>query len=125
MDWIKDKLDKSKTNKGKSLTMSDRVIILLSKTGSGKSTSIAPNLYLRFFNKYKKRIIITQPRVLTAIEIPKDIANIDIYKKTNYLCHIKEKVCICNEHANDLRKIYDGIHYKPDEKYISWFNSRL
>lgn len=51
--------------------------------------------------------------------------DIEIYKKTNYLCHIKEKVCICNEHANDLIKIYDGINYKPNEKYISWFNSRL
>jgi hypothetical protein len=48
-----------------------------------------------------------------------------IYKKTNYLCNEKEKICICNSHANDLRKIYDGINYKPNEKYISWFNSRL
>ena len=45
----------------------------------------------------------------------------EIYKKTNYLCDKKEKICICNEHANDLRKIYDGINYKPSEKYISWF----
>jgi len=44
----------------------------------------------------------------------------EIYKKTNYLCDYKEKICICNTHANDLRKIYDGINYKPDEKYISW-----
>ena len=46
----------------------------------------------------------------------------EIYKKTNYLCKDKEKICICNQHANDLRKIYDGINYKPSEKYISWFN---
>lgn len=44
-----------------------------------------------------------------------------IYKKTNYLCNEKEKICICNTHANDFRKIYDGINYKPNEKYISWF----
>jgi hypothetical protein len=45
----------------------------------------------------------------------------EIYKKTNYLCNEKEKICICNQHANDLRKIYDGINYKPNEKFISWF----
>jgi hypothetical protein len=44
-----------------------------------------------------------------------------IYKKTNYLCNEKEKICICNTHANDFRKIYDGINYKHNEKYISWF----
>ena len=44
-----------------------------------------------------------------------------IYKKTDYLCNEKEKVCICNIHAVDLRKIFDGVNYKPDQKYISWF----
>lgn len=47
--------------------------------------------------------------------------DIEIYKKTDYLCNEKEKVCICNIHAVDLRKIYDGVYYKPDKKYISWF----
>lgn len=81
MQWIGSKLDDAKKSKGKTLTMSDRVIVLLSKTGSGKSTSIAPNIYLRFFDKYRKRLLITQPRVLTAMEIPRDIANIPTYKK--------------------------------------------
>jgi hypothetical protein len=44
-----------------------------------------------------------------------------IYKKTDYLCNMKEKVCICNTHAEDFRKIYDGVNYKPNKKYISWF----
>jgi hypothetical protein len=70
MKWIGDRLDASRQSKGTKVSMSDRVIVLLSKTGSGKSTSIAPNIYLRFFNKYRKRILITQPRVLTAMEIP-------------------------------------------------------
>lgn len=83
MDWIGNKLDQAKQSKGKKLTMSDRVMVLLSKTGSGKSTSIAPNIYLRFFNKYRKRILITQPRVLTAMEIPKDISMIPIYQHPN------------------------------------------
>jgi len=45
----------------------------------------------------------------------------EIYKKTEYLCNEKEKLCICNTHADDLRKIYDGAHYIPNKKYISWF----
>ena len=45
----------------------------------------------------------------------------EIYKKTDYLCNEKEKLCICNTHAEDFRKIYDGVYYKPDKKYISWF----
>jgi hypothetical protein len=44
-----------------------------------------------------------------------------IYKKTDYLCNRKEKVCICNTHAEDFRKIYDGINYNSNDKYISWF----
>ena len=43
-----------------------------------------------------------------------------IYKKTDYLCNEKEKICICNTHAHDLRKIYDGINYKPEYNFISW-----
>jgi hypothetical protein len=45
----------------------------------------------------------------------------EIYKITDYLCNEKEKICICNTHAADFRKIYDGVNYKPDKKYISWF----
>ena len=78
MNWFGDKLGSKSAS-----SMSERVVILQSKTGSGKSTSIAPNLYLRFFNKYRRRIVITQPRVLTSVEIPRDIANIDAYKKPN------------------------------------------
>ena len=44
-----------------------------------------------------------------------------IYQKTDYLCKKKERVCICNIHAKDFRRIYDNIHFKEDDKYISWF----
>lgn len=55
-------------------TMADRVLILRSSTGSGKSTVIPPELYYKFFDKLGKRnICCTQPRVLTSIEIPKTI----------------------------------------------------
>ena len=45
----------------------------------------------------------------------------EIYKKTDYLCNKKLKLCICNTHADDFRKIYDEVYYKPNKKYISWF----
>lgn len=49
----------------------------------------------------------------------------EIYKKTEYLCNRKEKVCICNTHAEDFRKMYDGINYEPNKKYISWFKLKF
>jgi hypothetical protein len=47
-----------------------------------------------------------------------------IYKITDYLCDEKEKVCICNTHAEDFRKIYEGINYRQNTKYISWCKKR-
>lgn len=47
-----------------------------------------------------------------------------IYKKTDYLCNEKEKFCICNTHADDFRKIYNGINYKEGDKFISWFREK-
>ncbi len=82
IDYIMNWFDKKVDSKAADI-MSDRVVILESKTGSGKSTTVPCQLYLRFFKRYKKRIVITQPRVLTAMEIPKDIALIDAYKKPN------------------------------------------
>jgi len=57
----------------------DKVLILKSATGSGKSTTIAPELYLRFFERSHKNIICTQPRVLTAIDLPRTILDITEY----------------------------------------------
>lgn len=48
----------------------------------------------------------------------------DIYKKTDYLCSEREKICICNLHADDFRKIYDENNYDPEKKYISWFRKQ-
>ena len=46
-----------------------------------------------------------------------------IYKKTDYLCNEREKFCICNTHADDFRKIYNG-NYKEGDKFISWFREK-
>lgn len=75
MNWISDRLPRVSSEKIiKPITISDRVIVLLSKTGSGKSTAFPTNIFLRFNRRYRKKILITQPRVLTAIDIPKGIA---------------------------------------------------
>lgn len=43
-----------------------------------------------------------------------------IYKQTDYLCNEREKLCICNLHADTLRKMYEGDKYQVNKKYISW-----
>ncbi len=48
----------------------DKIVVIKADTGSGKSTVIPPDLYLSFFSRTRKNIIITQPRILTAIDIP-------------------------------------------------------
>lgn len=51
----------------------DKFVILKSDTGSGKSTVLPPVLYNTFFERSRKNIIVTQPRILTAIDIPSTI----------------------------------------------------
>ncbi len=60
-------------------TMSDRVVVALSTTGTGKSTTLPAELYLHIFKK--ENMIVTQPRIVTAIDIPKTIVNIPAYKE--------------------------------------------
>lgn len=79
MNWMSNRINNPSNIK----SISDKIIILKSATGSGKSTVFPTEFYLRFFNKMKKNIIVTQPRILTAISIPKDIANEPSYKMKN------------------------------------------
>jgi HrpA-like RNA helicase len=50
-------------------SLGDRVIVLKSDTGSGKSTVMPPYLYEKLQLRTNKNIAVTQPRVLTAIDI--------------------------------------------------------
>lgn len=50
----------------------DRILIIESSTGSGKSTTIPPRLYHLFQDRTRRSIFCSQPRVLTAIDIPKN-----------------------------------------------------
>lgn len=69
INYILNFLDILKAKKN-NITNSDKFVILLAKTGAGKSTILPTEIY----KKFKSRVIVTQPRVLTAVNIPKDIA---------------------------------------------------
>ena len=66
MNWFSKRLDRT--------GIKDRILILQSSTGSGKSTVIPPEFYHKFFDTTGHRnICCTQPRVYTSQEIPKTI----------------------------------------------------
>jgi len=71
-----------------------------------------------YFDKPGKRDIINGMLELYLNDSDEYIQH--IYKKTDYLCNEREKICICNTHAEDFRKIYEGINYRKNIKYISW-----
>ena len=52
----------------------DRIFIVKASTGSGKTTIIPPEFLYKFYPQQRRNIAVTQPRVLNAIKIPKDIA---------------------------------------------------
>lgn len=80
MDFISDLVpSKGEQPKSKPRSLSDKVVVLKAGTGSGKSTTIPPELYKRFFERNRKSIAVTQPRVLTAIDLVYTILNIDTY----------------------------------------------
>ena len=79
MDWFGKRIDGTV----KATDINDKVVIMESATGSGKSTTFPSELYLRFNKLLKGNIICTQPRVVTTISIPLTIASIGAYKKEN------------------------------------------
>ena len=79
MDWFGKRIDGSI----KATTINDKVIIMESATGSGKSSAFVAELYLRYSKLLKGNIICTQPRVVTTISIPLTIASIGAYKREN------------------------------------------
>jgi len=56
--------------------ISDRIICLRSGTGSGKSVTFPRQLYIDFWNSTRRNILVTQPRILTTIQITEKVANI-------------------------------------------------
>lgn len=75
LKWFKDRIHKEGSI--------NRILVLLSSTGSGKSTALPPALFKEFIANggSKSNIIVTQPRVINAITIPKDqIGGSEFYK---------------------------------------------
>jgi HrpA-like RNA helicase len=65
IDWFSSRLERS--------GIENRVLILKSDTGSGKSTVFPAELYKRIYmNNRRARIAVTQPRVLTTISIVRE-----------------------------------------------------
>lgn len=75
MDYISDRvpLMSGASAKKPARSAGDKVIILKSETGSGKSTVLPPTLYKLFNERVRKNIAVTQPRVLTAVDIPQGL----------------------------------------------------
>ncbi len=75
LDYIEERiwLSKDMPPKIKIKGPGSKVLVLRSGTGSGKSTMIPPALYARFFDKINRNIIITQPTIATATDIPYQI----------------------------------------------------
>lgn len=79
MEWFKNKIDKLDNAKD----VNDRIVIMESATGSGKSTAFVAYLYFLFNKQLKGNIIVTEPRVATTISIPNSIASEPSYQKEN------------------------------------------
>ena len=75
MNWFDKRIPNSDNSppKIKATSPADRIMILKSSTGSGKSTTLPPRLYHLFQKRTGNRnLFISQPRVLTALDLPKN-----------------------------------------------------
>lgn len=74
LDWFRQRIPSRKGGIPiiKPKSVNDRIMILQSGTGSGKSVTLGPELYINFNEAIGKNIAVTQPRVLTAMSIPVD-----------------------------------------------------
>lgn len=66
LNWFNDR--KNKTG------IENRILVLTSQTGSGKSTVLPVEMYNTFIHGSRKRLISLQPTVVTTIEVAKEIA---------------------------------------------------
>lgn len=91
MNYLSDRIGMYKNGnpKIKPKNLGDKVLVLKSGTGSGKSSVIPPIFYERFQSRTLKNIAITQPRILTAKELaektPKDYPFMKLDVNIGYL----------------------------------------
>lgn len=83
MNFISDRVPVSSgaTARKQARSIGDKVIVLKSDTGSGKSTVMPPFLYETFQDRTRKGIAVTQPRILTAIDIAENLPEHYTYLK--------------------------------------------
>ena len=72
LEWFRNKISTAPRD------VSDRIVVANSTTGSGKSTVMPTEIYLEFGDVIKN-VIVTQPRVVTAMDIPKTIVGVPVY----------------------------------------------
>lgn len=74
IDWI-DKRMPTRTGAvlKSSESMADRILPIIAETGSGKSSFMIAEMFHAFYSRVHKNIAITQPRIVTAMEIPSDM----------------------------------------------------
>lgn len=79
VDWFDTRLppEEGLEPYNKANDVGDKVMVLESGTGSGKSTTIPPALYKKYRERTYKTVLCTQPRTLTAQEIPVEILKYD------------------------------------------------
>ena len=90
INFLSDRVPTSRGGKPKlqPKTPGEKVLVLKSSTGSGKSTTLPTSLYDNFIERTRKGIIVTQPRVLTCVDIPQSILqfakNLEMDKNIGY-----------------------------------------
>lgn len=90
MNFLSDRVPVRRGSKPKLIpkSLGDKVVVLKSSTGSGKSTTLPTSIYDTFIERVSKNIIVTQPRVLTCIDIPQSILqfakNLEFDKNIGY-----------------------------------------
>jgi HrpA-like RNA helicase len=88
MEFIADRITliNKKRPKITSQSIGDRVLVIKSETGSGKSTVLPAYIYMNFLKENKvKNVLVTQPRIFTAMDTPRIIASLypDIHMDKN------------------------------------------
>lgn len=74
VEWLLDRIPSKRGShmRTEPKSMGDRVLVLKAGTASGKSVNLAPAIY----KKFECSIVVTEPRILTTVEITHDILKV-------------------------------------------------
>lgn len=100
IDWIRRRINIAAP------TFFDRILILKSSTGSGKSVALPPTIFKEFYRPREGSIVVTQPRVLTTISIVRDqIA------KSGYYPWLKLEENLGWQTSSNRKMVNEGLIY--------------